>query len=152
MASSRRTLLDLSVVLLVLFVSAIAISGLDAWEARVMARGEVSLLTWGQHESPVRSLEHDYMVIRNSMRRWFFIYFPLISLLGGAVVGAACSDGRRPWMLAVAATGLVPITAVGWLFTTPLSAAAAVLAYAVLAAATALAARRVVGKLRHQAA
>jgi len=148
---SPRWVLDLTIVLLGLLLSSVAISAVDAWESRATARGDVSLVSWSHEDARDHTLEHDYIVVRNSMRRWLFVHFPLISMLGGALVGLGCSGGRRVLIMAMVATALVPITGIGLLIDTPGPAAASAVLYAGLAAGTAVVARRVANVIGQRA-
>lgn len=144
-------MLDLSIVLLGLLLSSVAISAVDAWESRATARGDVSLVSWSHEAARDHTLEHDYIVVRNSMRRLLFVHFPLISVLGGVLVGLGCSGGRRVSTMAMVATALVPITGIGLLIDTPGPAAASAVLYVGLAAGAAVVTRRTANVIRRRA-
>ena len=144
-------MLDLSIVLLGLLLSSVAISAVDAWESRATARGDVSLVSWSHDAARDHALEHDYIVVRNSMRRWLFVHFPLISVLGGVLVGLGCGGGRRVLIMAMVATALVPITSIGLLIDTPGPAAASAVLYVGLATGAAVVARRTANVIRRRA-
>jgi hypothetical protein len=124
-----KDFLDFSVVIIGLLLSSLIIAGLDEFETRTTANRTVSIAPWHGEPPPRGSLERDYLVIRNSVRRWMFFYFPALSLLGGAAVGIACSGWRRAWFLAVLATAAVPVTAAGLLLLYPGTAAIGAAAY-----------------------
>jgi len=129
-----KDFLDFSVVIIGLLLSSLVISGFDEFESRTTASRTVSIAPWHGEPPPRGSLERDYLVFRNSVRRWIFFYFPALSLIAGAGVGIACSGRRRAWFLAILATAPVPVTATGLLLLYPVRAAVGSAVYVAMAA------------------
>lgn len=105
-----RDTLDLGLILLWLLITTAAISAVDLLESALVAHRSVSLMPWGASEHGLPALDRDYLVIRNSVRRWLLLYLPLLGAAAGIGVGIACSSARRAWVLGALASLSVAVT------------------------------------------
>jgi hypothetical protein len=132
-----KDFLDIAVVLIGLLLCTIAVAVVDHVEARLISSGRVSVASSNDAGVPMNSLDRGYLILRNSMRRWLLFYLPTLSLIGGAVIGLACSGFRRAWFLAIIALSLIPAMAVAFLLDTPLMAAVTAGVYVMITATAA---------------
>lgn len=132
-----KDFLDIAVVLIGLFLCTIAVAVVDHVEARLISSGRVSVVSSAADRSPMSSLDRNYLILRNSMRRWLLFHLPVLSLIGGVAIGLSCSGFRRAGFLAVLALCVIPAMAVAFLLDRPVIAAVAAGVYATIVAVAA---------------
>jgi len=84
--------------------------------------GATHLVPWQSDEAPMTSLDRSFFILRASVTRWLFFHLPTLALVGGSLVGLACSGWRRAWLVAIVALSPVPVMAVAFLIDVPLAA------------------------------
>lgn len=122
------------VILLGLLVTSLAIWGLRTYESHRIDAGTTRMAPWQPQQPGLDGFERDYRIHDSSGRRWLLVYLPLLSIGGGALVGATRRGRTRAAMVAVAAMAMVPATALGYLAPDPPLAVLAAAAYAAVAA------------------
>lgn len=97
--TKKRIWREALLTLLVLLVVTLLVSAVDAVEAATVDDARVHLTGPDVRIPGLHGIEHDLAVLRNSLHRSLYGWFPALSLLGGLVVGLLARARGWVWLM-----------------------------------------------------